>query len=127
MVNQKRVELPRLGTRKLYHLLKAPLRELGVGRDRLFSILRVNHMLIEPKRQYHVTTNSYHRFYKHKNTAKHVKLIHPEQLWVADITYVGNRKNPMYLALITDAYSKRIMGYDTSNSLSSEQRAVSEH
>mgnify|MGYP000707641066 CR=1 FL=1 len=118
MVQEIRLELPRLGTRKLYHILRNPLKEIGVGRDRLFAILRANHMLIEPKRQYHITTNSYHRFYKHKNTAKDLDLCKPEQLWVSDITYVGNRSNPMYLALVTDAYSKKIMGYDTSSSLS---------
>jgi transposase InsO family protein len=118
MVQQIRLELPRLGTRKLYHLLQEPLREIGVGRDRLFAILRANHMLIEPKRSYHITTDSHHRFRKHKNTAKDLLLTRPEQLWVSDITYVGNRENPMYLALVTDAYSKKIMGYDTSSSLS---------
>lgn len=118
MVQQIRGELPRLGTRKLYHILKEPLGDIGVGRDRLFTILRANHMLIEPKRSYHITTDSHHRFRKHKNTAKEVILEKPEKLWVSDITYVGNRDNPMYLALVTDAYSKRIMGYDTSSSLS---------
>lgn len=120
MVQEIRLELPRLGTRKLYHLLKNPLQEIGVGRDRLFAILRANHMLIQPKRQYHVTTNSHHRFRKHKNTAKELVLHRPEQLWVSDITYIGNRQNPMYLALVTDAYSKKIMGYDTSSSLNAE-------
>ncbi len=118
MVQQIRLELPRLGTRKLHHILQTPLKEIGVGRDRLFTILRANHMLIEPKRSYHITTDSHHRFRKHKNTAKGLPLVKPEQLWVSDITYVGNRKNPMYLALVTDAYSKKIMGYDTSSSLS---------
>jgi putative transposase len=118
MVQQIRLELPRLGTRKLYYLLKDELKSIGVGRDRLFSILRANHMLIEPKRSYHITTDSHHRFRKHKNTAKNIYLTSPEQLWVSDITYVGHRQNPMYLALVTDAYSKKIMGYDTSNSLS---------
>ena len=118
MVQQIRLELPRLGTRKLYHILKDSLGDIGVGRDRLFTILRANHMLIEPKRSYHITTDSHHRFRKHKNTAKEVSLMKPEQLWVSDITYIGNRENPMYLALVTDAYSKKIMGFDTSSSLS---------
>ena len=74
-------------------------------------------MLIEQRRVYHVTTNSHHRFRKHKNLIEGLIPNQPEQIWVADITYVGNRTNPMYLALVTDAYSKKIVGYDVSNSL----------
>ena len=111
------MKMPRLGTRKLYYLLQEELQILGVGRDRLFRVLKANHMLIKPKRSYHITTNSHHRFRKHKNLIENLEIIRPEQVWVADITYVGNRDNPMYLALITDAYSKKIKGYDVSNSL----------
>lgn len=117
LVQQVRMKLPELGTRKLYSLLETELRELGVGRDRLFSIIKANHMGIKPKRQYHITTNSFHRFRKHKNLTEHLELVRPEQLWVADITYIGNRKNPMYLSLVTDAYSKVIVGFDVSTSL----------
>jgi transposase InsO family protein len=109
--------MPRIGTRKLYYLLQNSLEELGVGRDRLFRILKANHMLIKPKRSYHITTNSHHRFRKHKNRIEYLEITRPEQVWVTDITYVGNRKNPMYLSLITDAYSKKIKGYNVSNSL----------
>ena len=115
--------MPRLGTRKLYYLLKSQLTDLGVGRDKLFMILKANHMLIKPKRSYHITTNSHHRFRKHKNRTENLELTRPEQLWVADITYVGNRKNPIYLALVTDAYSKKIVGYDVSDSLQTKGSA----
>jgi transposase InsO family protein len=98
-------------------MLYDELKNLGVGRDLLFRILKANHMLIIPKRRYHVTTNSHHRFKKHKNLIENVVPQQPEQIWVSDITYVGNRQNPMYLALVTDAYSKKIVGYDLSNSL----------
>jgi putative transposase len=101
-------------------MLHEPMLELGVGRDKLFSILRANHMLITPKRNYHQTTNSHHRFHKHKNLVSELEIKAPEQVWVADITYVGNRSNHAYLALITDAYSKKIMGYDLSDSLAVE-------
>lgn len=120
MIQEVRMRLPKCGTRKLHVLLKEELKELGVGRDRLFSIVKANHLGIEPKRQYHVTTNSHHRFRKHKNLTEDLELIQPEQLWVADITYIGTRKNPIYLSLVTDAYSKQIMGFDVSNSLHSE-------
>ena len=109
--------MPRIGTRKLYYLLESQLKTLGVGRDKLFKILKANNLLIRPKKKYHVTTDSHHRFRKHKNQIKDLEFIRPEQVWVSDITYVGNRENPCYLALITDAYSKKIMGYDVSNSL----------
>ena len=117
MVLDIRTQMPRIGTRKLYYLLKEPLRELAVGRDRLFSILNANHLSIKPKRSYRTTTNSHHRFHKHKNLVDHMPLTRPEQLWVSDITYVGNRSNHNYLALVTDAYSKKVVGHDLSNSL----------
>jgi hypothetical protein len=59
--------MPRIGTRKLYYLLEGQLRELGVGRDKLFSILKANHLSKKPKRSYRITTNSHHPFRKHKN------------------------------------------------------------
>lgn len=117
LVQEIRIKMPRLGTRKLYYKLQPSLRELGVGRDYLFTILRANHMLIQPKKSYHITTNSFHRFYKHSNLMGTNVAVRPEQFWVSDITYIGTRKQPLYLALITDAYSKKILGHDVSNSL----------
>jgi transposase InsO family protein len=112
--------MPKLGGRKLYFLLKDRLSILKVGRDKLFRILRANHMLIKPKRSYHITTDSHHRFRKHKNLISTLEIVKPESVWVSDITYVGTRINPSYLALITDAYSKKIVGYNVSNSLAVE-------
>ncbi|WP_233266025.1 IS3 family transposase [Formosa sp. L2A11] len=117
MVRSVRNLMPRLGTRKLYYILKNELSKVHVGRDKLFRILKANHMVIKPKKSYHITTDSHHRFRKHKNKINEIEFNRPEQVWVSDITYTGNRKNPSYLALVTDAYSKKIMGYDISNSL----------
>ena len=117
LVKEERLLMPKIGTRKLYYLLEKELKELKVGRDKLFKILKSNKLLIKPKKKYHVTTNSHHRFRKHKNQVKEMEFTRPEQVWVSDITYIGNRKNPSYLALITDAYSKKIVGYNVSNSL----------
>lgn len=117
LVKEERKSMRRLGTRKLYENLYEPLRQLGIGRDRLFAILKANHMHIVAKRQYRVTTNSFHRFKKHRNLVEGLAIKRPEQVFVSDITYIGSREHPMYLALITDAYSKRIMGYNVSNSL----------
>lgn len=116
-VTELRQKMSELGTRKIYSKLYNQFRTLGIGRDRLFAIMRANHMHITPKRQYHVTTDSHHRFKKHKNLVEHLELIRPEQVWVSDITYIGTRKSPMYLSLVTDAYSKKIMGFNVSNSL----------
>ena len=77
-------------------------------------------MLMTPKKRYHITTDSHHRFRKHKNLVNTLEIEKPESVWVSDITYVGTRKNPSYLALITDAYSKRIVGYNVSSSLAVE-------
>lgn len=120
LVKSVRMQMPKLGTRKLYHLLQEPLKALKVGRDKLFTILRANHLLIAAKRAYHRTTDSFHRFRKHKNTFQTLQLDRAEQAFVADITYVGTAQHPLYLALVTDAYSKRIMGYDLSTNLAAK-------
>lgn len=117
MVNDIRLRMPQVGTLKLYYLLKDRLKPLSVGRLRLFGILRAINLLIVPKKSYHVTTDSHHRFRKHKNIVQDIVPDRPEQVWVADITYVGNRANPMYLSLVTDAYSKKIVRYDVSDTL----------
>jgi len=116
-VNEIRSIMPRLGTRKLYHILQKEFCSMNIGRDKLFAILKSNHMLIKPQRNYRITTYSHHRFRKHKNLIEGISLERPEQVWVSDITYIGGRNRNCYLALITDAYSKKIMGYDLSDSL----------
>jgi putative transposase len=120
MVITLRNSMPRLGTRKLYLLLVDKLRLLKIGRDKFFDILRVNHLLIQPNRSYHVTTNSHHRFRKHQNLILGLSINRPEQVWVSDITYIGKREKPCYLSLVTDAYSKKIMGYYVADNLNTE-------
>lgn len=117
LVNSVRSKMPKIGGKKLYYLLEGEMKKLGVGRDKMFDILRANHLLIKPTRQYHITTNSFHRFRKHKNLIETIQVSRPEQVWVGDITYIGNRQQPQYLALLTDSYSKKIVGYDVSDSL----------
>jgi transposase InsO family protein len=120
LVLSVRQQMPRIGTRKLYYLLQDQLSDIGVGRDNLFAILKANHMQISPKKNYRKTTDSYHRFHKHKNLIEGIILQKPEQVWVSDITYIGYRGNHRYLALVTDAYSKKIVGYNLSSSLSAD-------
>ena len=120
LVQEVRLQMPRIGTRKLYYLLEDQLKELGIGRDKLFAILRANQLLIKPARCYRKTTDSHHRFRKHKNLIAQVSPSRPEQVWASDITYLGSHGNYQYLALVTDTYSKKIVGYDVSSSLSAE-------
>ncbi|MDP2454308.1 MULTISPECIES: IS3 family transposase [unclassified Kaistella] len=120
MVLEIRKEHPRMGTRKLYFLLKKNLIDLKIGRDKLINILRANHLLIMPKRAYHITTNSHHRFRKHQNQILDLEIQRPDQVWVSDITYIGKRDNPFYLSLITDAYSKKIVGFNVADNMNTE-------
>ncbi|WP_454255572.1 IS3 family transposase [Pseudomonas sp. Marseille-Q8238] len=124
-----RVRQPRIGTRKLHHLLhNQPNDSLKVGRDRLFSILGERRLLVLPKRAYHKTTHSFHRFYRHPNRLKpgpdQVTAAAPEHVWVADITYLPARSGPLYLSLVTDAYSRKIVGHHVHEGLHAESVAV---
>jgi len=86
-----------------------------MGRDALFQLLRQSRLLILPRRSYHKTTHSHHRFYKHPNLLKpglqQVTPSRPEEVWVADITYLPTHTQNTYLSLVTDAYSRKIVGY----------------
>jgi transposase InsO family protein len=119
IVKQKRKSLPREGVRKLKKSLNEEFEKanLKVGRDTLFNVLRKYNMLTLRKKPSYRTTNSFHRFYKYKNIIKDVLVNRPNQVWVSDITYIRTVKGFCYLALITDLYSRKIVGYDISNSL----------
>lgn len=110
-----RRQMPRLGTRKLHYLLSNE--GVNIGRDRLFSILREEGLLVSRKRKYTVTTNSKHWLRKYPNLIKDLYIERPEQLWVADITYIDTLEGNAYLHLVTDAYSKQIMGYELCNNM----------
>ena len=119
-VRAVRTRLPRLGTRKLGHKIAPLLRVQGVtcGRDALFTLLRHRGLLIAPKRSYTKTTDSHHRFRCHPNRVKDApKPTAPNQLWVSDITYLPTRQGTVYLSLITDAFSRRIVGHHVHPSL----------
>lgn len=121
-----RLHQPRLGTRKLHHLLKRESdTALHTGRDRLFHILRCSRLLVRPERAYHKTTQSHHRFYRHPNLlkagAEQVIAERPEQVWVADITYLPLRTGVAYLSLVTDAWSRKIVGHHVHGTLHTAQ------
>lgn len=119
MVKQERKQLPRTGTRKMYHMLKDELQATGikVGRDKMHEVLRESKLLVPRRKRYFNTTMSKHRFYKHPNLAKDLTVTHPEQLWVSDITYIKTRQGHLYLSLITDAFSRKIVGHYLSDNL----------
>jgi transposase InsO family protein len=116
---QQRVMMTRIGTRKLHYLIKPSLDKMGIrcGRDRLFAILKFEGMLVKKKRNYMRTTNSYHRFYKYPNLIKDIDINRAEQVWASDITYIRTKEGFMYLSLITDVYSKQVVGYQLSDNL----------
>lgn len=115
-VLELRKRMPRLGTRKLHYLLKS--NGISIGRDQLFCWLRTEGLLVYKKKRYTVTTNSKHWMRKYPNLIKGRVINRPEQLWVADITYLDTADDGnIYLHLVTDAYSKQIMGYELCNNM----------
>lgn len=118
-VRHVRRDHPKMGTRKLLRRLRPQWAEAGVdvGRDRLFDILRDHNMLIERKRSAPRTTFSRHNFPTYSNVLKDNPPAAPHQAWVSDLTYIRTDQGFMYLSLITDAYSRKVVGYDIGDSL----------
>ena len=112
-----------MGGRKLYELLQPFLmaHQIKMGRDRLFDILSVNHLLIRRKKKQTITTNSFHRFKKYSNLIKEFVPEKPNELWVSDITYWRIATGFVYISFITDAYSRKIVGYHLGDSLQTSE------
>jgi len=113
-VRELRSDMPRIGTRKLHYLLAPQLKahNINLGRDKFFDILADYGLLVRRrKRRKAITTNSDHPFKKYPNLIKGIELIRSGRLWVSDITYISLKEKYCYLSLVTDAYSRRIMGY----------------
>ena len=117
-----RSQLPAVGTRKLHYMLSTRLQDHGiqVGRDYLFDLLTQHRMLIRNRRRRAITTDSRHWMHKYHNLIIGLEVHWPEQLWVSDITYIRMINEFAYLSLITDAYSRKIVGYNLRKDLSSE-------
>jgi putative transposase len=113
LVYEIRKPLPRLGTRKMLFLLQPQLAAHGIaiGRDYLFDLLDAHKLLIRQRRRKVFTTDSRHWMHKYANRAKDIAITRPEQLWVSDITYIRVQNQWGYLSLITDAFSRKVMGY----------------
>ncbi len=119
LVKQRRKTLPREGVRKLKKALSNTFTEQNIkfGRDSLFDLLREKDMLVKRKKASFKTTNSYHHFHKYNNLIKELDITRINQVWVADITYIRTINGFCYLALITDVYSRKIIGFDVSDTL----------
>ena len=114
--------LPRLGTRKIYHLIKADLKglKLKFGRDKLFDLVRHYGLQIKPRRRYIQTTMSKHWLRKWPNIIKGKSVARPDEVWVSDITYLKTEQGNCYLNMITDAYSRKIVGYAVADNMETE-------
>ena len=118
-----RARQPRVGCRKMHLEVNRRLLHLGqvpIGRDRMFTLLRENQLLVKPLRRKTYTTDSYHRFRTYRNLLKTVVPSGPNQVWAADITYLRHRRGFCYLFLLTDVYSRKVVGYTLSESLAVE-------
>ena len=113
IIKDLRDEIPLIGTRKLLYQLEPHLEEHGIkmGRDQLFDLLRFHGLLIRRRKRMVKTTDSHHWLKKYPNLIVGMVLTLPEHLWVSDITYIRTLEGFNYLSLITDAYSRKIVGY----------------
>ncbi len=117
-----RKSLPKAGGLKLMHLLKDDFKahNISVGRDSFFALLRKHDLLVRRRKRYAVTTNSNHPYKKWQDLIKGIQLTSAEQLWVSDITYLRTESGFLYLSLITDAWSRKIVGYHVSQHLKAQ-------
>ena len=113
LVKELRNDIPMLGTRKLLFMLIPELKKHGIklGRDQLFNLLGFHGLLMRRRKRMIKTTDSHHWLKKYPNLIKEMILSAGDQLWVSDITYIRTLQGFNYLSLITDAYSRKIMGY----------------
>jgi len=118
-VAEFRKDIPMLGTRKLFHLINPQIEIHGIkmGRDQLFDLLRFHGLLIRRRRRMVKTTDSHHWLKKYPNLTQDLVVTDAEQLWVSDITYIRTLQGFSYLSLITDAYSRKIVGYSLCETL----------
>ena len=123
LVQRERFTQPRLGGRKLHRVLQKELAQAGVelGRDRFFKVLAERKLLLEPKAAaFPCTTHSRHNLPVFTNQIKELELTGANQVWVSDITYLRTAEGFMYLALITDKWSRKIVGHHCGDSLEAE-------
>lgn len=116
LVREIRRQMPRIGTRKIQHILREDY-SVEVGRDHLFDLLRDNKLLYRIRKRNFNTTFSKHNLRTYPNLAKEVIPTRPNEIWVSDITYIVFGCEFRFLFLITDAYSKKIVGWRYADNL----------
>ena len=114
-----RSQQPRCGVRKLLIMLQPFFlkQKISIGRDAFFNLLAKNKLLVRNRKRSVNTTNSKHFFYRYPNLVKAFTPLHAHELWVADITYIPIKDRFAYLFLITDAYSRKIVGFHVSDNM----------
>lgn len=114
-----RVDHRRLGGRKLFFMLEGFMTDHGIkmGRDAFFNMLRNHNLLIKQRKRYHVTTNSNHWMKRYPNLIKNIEPLGPNNVWVSDITYWKTKVGHYYISFITDAYSRKIIGYHVADTM----------
>jgi transposase InsO family protein len=122
LIRKKRETWKQGSGRNLHQSLKKEFKshDIKIGRDKFFDVLRNNHLLIKSKRHRTKTTCSYHHFNRYKNLIKPVTPLRPNEIWVSDITYLWLKPQDKfcYLSVITDLYSRKIVGHCVHDSLS---------
>jgi transposase InsO family protein len=120
IVCREKALLKNCGSKKIYHILKPEIKKTGIktGRDKLHKSLKKNNLLLKRKKYKKPKTASKHHFYKHKNLIKNLEINQVNQVWVSDITYIRVNGHWNYLTLITNLFSRRIVGYSFSKGMS---------
>jgi len=119
LVKQERQMQPRIGGRKLLHLLRPELEvaNVDIGRDRFFEVLADHNLLVVPKPSHPRTTNSRHSLPVFHNLVAGLELTAPNQVWVSDLTYIRTEEGFLYASLITDKFSRKIVGASIGDTL----------
>lgn len=122
LVVWERAWQPRLGGKKLYVLLKSEFKAAGIkiGRDRFFDVMRRQGLLLDPLPKAPRTTNSRHSLPVFSNLLTDMMIDGPDMAWLSDITYIRTDEGFLYLSLITDDWSRKIVGYNAGDSLETE-------
>lgn len=125
-INDIRKDHKRLGGRKLFFKLEYFMDEhnIKMGRDAFFDLLRDHKLLVKQRKRYHVTTNSNHWMRKYPNLIKDIEPLGPSHVWVSDITYWKTKGGHYYISFITDAYSRKIVGYHVANTMEALESVV---
>jgi len=119
-----RASHPKMGTRKLYAKLQPFINSHGIkmGRDALFDLLAQHHLLVRRRKRRVSTTLSHHWLRKYPNLIKDKVATRPNEIWVSDITYWKIKEGlHLYISFITDAYSKKIAGYQVADNMEAVQ------